>query len=84
MILFEVDAFCKLLKFKCILNPGETIEYELSPVESLCYVEGNVWCTGKNLFQETTQLGGMIRDINLILTNTDPSLFELEFLYKLQ
>ena len=45
---------------------------------------GNVWCTGKNLFQETTQLGSMIFDINRMLTNDDPTLTKLEFLYKLQ
>ncbi|MDD4076125.1 MAG: ABC transporter substrate-binding protein [Eubacteriales bacterium] len=45
---------------------------------------GNVWCTGKNLFQETTELGSMILDINRMLTNDDPALMELEFLYKLQ
>lgn len=44
---------------------------------------GNVWCTGKNLFQETTQLGRMILDINRMLTNNDPSLDRFEFLYKL-
>lgn len=46
--------------------------------------DGNVWCTSKNLFQETTQLGRMILDINQMLTNDDPLLTKLEFLYKLQ
>lgn len=45
---------------------------------------GNVWCTNKNLFQETTQLGRMILDINRMLTNNDPALTRLDFLYKLQ
>ncbi len=45
--------------------------------------DGNVWCTGKNLFQETTQLGSMIKDIHQMLTNEDPALDELEFLHKL-
>ncbi|HWR23788.1 MAG TPA: ABC transporter substrate-binding protein [Feifaniaceae bacterium] len=45
---------------------------------------GNVWCTNKNLFQETTQLGRMILDINRMLTNRDPALAKLDFLYKLQ
>jgi len=45
---------------------------------------GNVWCTGKNLFQETTQLGSMIKDINQMLTNDDPELTELAFLHKLR
>lgn len=45
---------------------------------------GNVWCTGKNLFQETTQLGGMIRDIYQVLTSENTELEELEFLHKLK
>lgn len=43
---------------------------------------GNVWCTNQNLFQETTQLGGMIMDMHRMLT--EPDLTELNFLYKLQ
>lgn len=46
--------------------------------------DGNVWCTGKNLFQETTQLGSMIKDINQMLTNDDPELTDLTFLHKLR
>lgn len=45
---------------------------------------GNVWCTGKNLFQETTQLGSMIRDIHQVLTSENTELEELEFLHKLK
>lgn len=41
---------------------------------------GNVWCTGQNMFQETMQLGQMIRDIHLILTG---SAVEPEYLYQL-
>lgn len=45
---------------------------------------GTVWCTGKNLFQETTQLGLMIADIRRMLTQDDEDLQELNFMYKLQ
>lgn len=45
---------------------------------------GDVWCTDKNLFQETTQHGLMIKDIHQILTNTDPDLDELNYMYKLK
>jgi iron complex transport system substrate-binding protein len=45
--------------------------------------EGNVWCTGKNLFQETTSLSGMIVDLHRILGDTvDES--ELQFLHRIQ
>lgn len=43
---------------------------------------GNVWCTEKNLFQETTQFGLMISDIRRMLTEEDPD--GLRFLYRLQ
>lgn len=44
--------------------------------------EGNVWCTGKNLFQETTSLGDMIVDIHTVLTSEDASEPELKFLHR--
>ena len=46
--------------------------------------DGNVWCTGKNLFQETTELGTMIEDIHTILTTDDDSLDELAYMHKLK
>ncbi len=45
---------------------------------------GNVWCTNKNMFQETMELGQMIKNFHIILTSDDPSLTELEYLHKLQ
>ena len=30
--------------------------------------EDNVWCTGKNMFQETMGLGDMIRDMNAVFS----------------
>ncbi|HBU12401.1 MAG TPA: iron ABC transporter substrate-binding protein [Clostridiales bacterium] len=44
---------------------------------------GNVWCTDKNLFQETTQIGLMISDMHEMLT-AESGLKELNFMYKLQ
>lgn len=44
---------------------------------------GNVWCTGQNLYQETTQLGLMISDIHEMLVD-EGSLSELNFMFKLQ
>jgi iron complex transport system substrate-binding protein len=45
---------------------------------------GNVWCTSKNLFQETTELGLMISDIHRMLTESDGDLTGLNFMYRLQ
>ena len=46
--------------------------------------EGNVWCTEKNLFQETTGLGQMIADIHQMLTSEDDDLKELSYMHRLQ
>lgn len=45
---------------------------------------GNVWCTGKNLFQETTGLGRMMEDIHTMLTTEDDSLTELTYMHRLK
>jgi len=46
--------------------------------------DGNVWCTGENMFQETLQLGQVIRDMHRILNEDEPELSGLEFIYRLQ
>ena len=33
---------------------------------------GDVWCTGKSMFQEALGVGDMILDINAVLTREDP------------
>ena len=45
--------------------------------------EGNVWCTKKNLFQETTGLADMILDMHKMMTEEDDSLTELTYMHKL-
>lgn len=41
---------------------------------------GDVWCTGKNMFQETTGIADMIVDINSIVNGADG---DLEYIHKL-
>ena len=43
---------------------------------------GDVWCTGKNLFQEPMGLGKLILDMNRVLTDADAPA-ELTYLHKL-
>jgi iron complex transport system substrate-binding protein len=45
---------------------------------------GDVWCTGKNLFQETTGFGLMISDMHKIFTGGADGSEQLNFLYKLK
>ena len=44
----------------------------------------NVWCTGKNMFQETMQFGEMIKEMNTIFTSEDPGLIKTDYFFKLQ
>ena len=44
---------------------------------------GHVWCTGKNLFQESLGLGDFIADLNQILNAPDPKNLELTYLHRL-
>ncbi len=45
---------------------------------------GNVWCTGKNMFQETMGLGNMIQDMHAVLSKEKPDDGELHYLHRLQ
>ena len=44
--------------------------------------EGNVWCTGQNMFQQTTGAADMICDLNRIFTDDSVSA-ELTYLHRL-
>ena len=46
--------------------------------------EGNVWCTGKNMFQETMGLGNMILDLHTVFAEEEPADGELHYLHRLQ
>ena len=73
---------------------NSTIEGELHSIDELlekssvledfrAVKDGNVWCTQKNLFQETTGIANMIADIHTMLTTDDPGLTELTYMNKL-
>lgn len=44
--------------------------------------EGNVWCTGKSLYQATDIVGKLITDIHLMLTDGDEN--DMTFLYRVK
>lgn len=46
--------------------------------------EGNVWCTGKNLFQETMGLGSLLRDLNLLFRESAPDPGQMTYLKRLE
>ena len=46
--------------------------------------EKHVWCTGKNMFQESTGIGDMIMDFHKILENPNVSDEELTYLHRVK
>lgn len=94
-VTLEMEKFYATAKDADFIIYNSTIGGELHSLDELtaknellkdfkAVQNGNVWCTDKNLFQETTQLGRMVLDINRMLTSSDPALTKLDFLYKLQ
>ena len=76
-----------------VLIYNSTIDGELFTIEELlqksaflkdfkAVQSGNVWCTGKNLFQEPMGLGKLILDMHRVLTDEDAPA-ELTYLHRL-
>lgn len=45
---------------------------------------GNVWCTQKNMYQESTSLGEMINSLHIIFTDDGGDLDEVPYFFKLK
>ena len=64
-------------------NPIESVEDLIAKDELFrefkAVKEGNVWCTGKYLYQATDIVGNLITDIHLMLTDGEES--QMTFLY---
>lgn len=58
----------------------ELIEKSIMLKDFEAVKNGDVWCTGKNMFQETTGIADMIVDINSIVNGADG---DLEYIHKL-
>ena len=77
-----MESFYDGAKNADVLIYNSTIDGELYTVEDLlqksallkdfkAVQSGDVWCTGKNLFQEPMGLGKLILDIHRVLTDAD-------------
>ncbi len=75
-----------LIYNSAIDNPVDTLDELLGKSELFAEFRavegGNVWCTGKYLYQATDIVGNLIRDIHLMLTDGDES--GMEFLYRVK
>ena len=45
---------------------------------------GNVWCTGKDMYQQVTGLGTLLMDLHAVITGQAGDETELAFLHRLQ
>lgn len=88
----QMETFFDRARNADVLIYNSTTTGELSTLEDL-YAQsalfrqfdavqtGNVYCTGKNLFQETTALGPLIGEVHAVLTQENPQ--GLRYLHKL-
>ena len=87
----ELESFYAAAKEADVLIYNSTITGELQTIEDLLALSplladfkavqtGNVWCTTRNMFQETTQLGQMARELRGIFTGQGDA---LTFFYQL-
>lgn len=89
----QTETFYDIARDADILIYNSTVEGELSDISQLiekCGVlaefkavkNGDVWCTGQNMFQQTTGAADMICDLNSIFTDKAEG-DELTFLHRL-
>jgi len=89
----QAETFYELAHDADILIYNSTIDGELNTIDELigknsiladfrAVREGNVWCTGQNMFQQTTGAADMICDLNSIFTDKADSA-ELTYLHRL-
>ena len=91
----EMETFYETAKDADFVIYNSTIGGEINTMEEFLALNdllknfkavenGNVWCTSKNMFQETMQLGQMISDFNKIFTNDGAEPEGVEYLHKLK
>ncbi len=89
----QFEAFYAAAKDADVLIYSSTIDGGIEDISALleknslfadfkAVKTGNVWCTDKNMFQQTTAAAEIISDLNLIFTDNAED--ETEFFYKLK
>ena len=91
----QMEAFYAAAREADYLIYNSTVDGQLYTLEQLldkssiladfkAVKQGHVWCTEKNLFQETMGLGNLILDINKLFTEEPPKDEEMTYLYQLK
>ena len=94
-VTIEMEKFFATAKDADYIIYNSTIDGEIRTVDELlaknellaefkAVQNGNVWCTSENMYQETTQLGQMIRSFQKVFSGEADELAELPYLYRLQ
>lgn len=94
-VTLEMEAFFEAAKDADVMIYNGTITGEVKTLEDLigknellgdfkAVRTGNVWCTERNMYQETTALGEMIQSFRRILEDEDGALSELPFFFRLK
>lgn len=90
----ELEAFYAAARDADYLIYNASIDGELQTVDQLleksgllanfkAVQSGNVWCTGKNMFQQTTCITDMIVDLNAVITGEADGETQLTYLHRL-
>ncbi len=90
----QMESFYQGAKDADILIYNSAIDANLTAIEELvaksepladfkAVRNGDVWCTGKSMFQEALGAGDMILDINAVLTREDPADADMNYLHRL-
>ncbi len=90
----QMEEFYHAAKDADYLIYNSTIDGELETLEELlsrdmiledfkAVQEGNVWCTTRDLYQQSMSIGGMIEDIHRMLSGDENKQDEMMYLYPL-
>ena len=90
----QMETFYEGARDADVLIYNSAIDANLTTIEELvaksapladfkAVQSGDVWCTGKSMFQESQGVGDMILDIHAVLTGEGASEGELRYLHKL-
>ena len=90
----QMETFYDTARDADVLIYNSTIEADLDTIEQLvaksapladfkAVQAGNVWCTGKSMFQESQAVGDIIMDIHTVVSEEDPADGALTYLRKL-
>lgn len=91
----DMESFYKLAKdadyiiYNCIIDSDINNVSQLIAKNELlkdfkAVKEGNVWCLGRNLYQETLRLGNIMSDMNMVFLDKDNKELELKYLYHIK